>query len=893
MAFQLVYTSAAKLLDAGRSGYGTVARSKSLTPLVVSTIERVSQFANLRGLDRSRVIFVHRRITAGSNRFHILTRIVDAGADYTGRTNHLAHHLVVSQQEAAQAAALGITPADILGQFPWLDRWDGSARFLEAAEDVPLEPFRAAGRDAAGKSWAAITGNRAHSRLLSGDTAPRAAVLILPETADTLQVVAEALAGFGPQSWSRSFTTSLETTDELYELEWIVTHPAAYREIQPRCGSRARFDLTRPETLPIPPTPEIAPPATLLGAPPKVPDEPISVQVVEKSSRKTAATPLPDTAPGTASKTPLLLAGACVTLLAAAGILYVAVLRKPAPPSAATTAAVPTTTLSADQEKAVAELKHIHLTDKTATAIVTAGAGWQQWQRFILDSNRSLLKLSTVGRSDFTLPKPPSGDDPPNLMPWAVDLRELITNLATLDQAAGERQWLERFKLACRQIANLKVDGSMPQIAGNSDEFEKSLFHHLAGRRLDILLKNPEADGFAELLSERDPWQTRKFPERRELILAKFKTVVGQPDSRSKLEALLRQVEAHDAFFGPDAAGLQRSLEASLAMTGSPQPAQHSAADHAWAAVPERQLILVSENDLQRGIPVELLKAILPTQPGDTTINLQGLTLRADGSLTEFGKLTRVGDYFSKTWEGTSAERFFADGRFALTQDGVKRVDLGYRGKSAVILADVPTPEVIDDSLGFDFEILDENQAQIGGSLVRRIRELTPLAVRDSLKISLAPESSLRVTQAVDGSWTVSRLPTKKARSGGLSDRDQESITYLLGIYREAAAATGTTQQSKSANAEAERTALKNLKTQLVKSLGADPLERLLAEQNLSWKDLEARNSGFVLQALQTLMLQTRKSEDPRPLDEELRKITSLTIQTRAGRMLFKASRTP
>jgi hypothetical protein len=253
MAFQLVYTSAAKLLTAGQSGFGTVARSKSITPLLVSAIERVSQFASMRGLDSRRIIHVHRRITAGSNRFHVLTRIVDAGADYSGRTNHIAHHLVISQEEAARAATRGITPADVLQQFPWLARWEGNARFFEAAEDIALESFRPDGLNAGRQSWASATGTAAHSRLLSWEGAPRTGVLIVPDAVDRLALLAEALVEFGPQSWSRSFTTSLETTDELSELEWIVTTPAAFAEIEPRSSSRTLLDLRNPASLPTPP----------------------------------------------------------------------------------------------------------------------------------------------------------------------------------------------------------------------------------------------------------------------------------------------------------------------------------------------------------------------------------------------------------------------------------------------------------------------------------------------------------------------------------------------------------------------------------------------------------------------------------------------------------------
>ncbi len=293
MAYQLVYTSAAKLLDAGRSGFGTVARSKSITPLVVSTIERVSQFANLRGLDRSRVIHVHRRITAGSNRLHLLTRIVDAGADYTGRTNHIAHHLVVSQEEAAKAAVRGITPADILRQFPWLDRWEGGARYFDASEDVPLDIFRPDGKKSARQYWSSVTGNPAHSRLLAWDGAARTGAMIVPEGANALSLLAEALAEFGAQAWSRSFTTSLETTDELSDLDWIVSPPRAFVDIQPRCGSRTLLDVTNPSSLPVPLAPSLPSPSlTPITTPSAIAANPTLATPTGLSERSSSNTPV-------------------------------------------------------------------------------------------------------------------------------------------------------------------------------------------------------------------------------------------------------------------------------------------------------------------------------------------------------------------------------------------------------------------------------------------------------------------------------------------------------------------------------------------------------------------------------------------------------------------------
>ena len=143
MASQLLYTSAPRLLEAGRTGFGTVARHRAVGGLLVASVERVSQFARLSGLSTRRVVLSHRIIHAGAASYHVLSCIRVAGSDYTGRTNHLAHHLIADAREARAAAEAGITPADVLKQMRWLTTWSEAPRFFEPNEEIALTSFRA------------------------------------------------------------------------------------------------------------------------------------------------------------------------------------------------------------------------------------------------------------------------------------------------------------------------------------------------------------------------------------------------------------------------------------------------------------------------------------------------------------------------------------------------------------------------------------------------------------------------------------------------------------------------------------------------------------------------------------------------------------------------------
>ncbi|MDB4488770.1 hypothetical protein N9017_01495 [Akkermansiaceae bacterium] len=250
MALQLVYTSAPKLVEAGRSGFGTVARSKSLPPLATNAIERLSKYANLRGNDRSRTVMAHRKITVGSSRLNVLSRIQDAGSDHTGRTNHLAHHLVLSPLEIREAISKKLTPADVLDQFDWLSSWNQPPKLFTKSEDVSLSSLNPSYATSGRSTWGDVTGQPLHARLLVSSAAPKSGVLIIPKTLPLIPLLGEALAE-SANPWDTTFTTYLEPTDELSELDWIIVDEPTSQKMD-RLSTRQVFDLSHPEGLPIP-----------------------------------------------------------------------------------------------------------------------------------------------------------------------------------------------------------------------------------------------------------------------------------------------------------------------------------------------------------------------------------------------------------------------------------------------------------------------------------------------------------------------------------------------------------------------------------------------------------------------------------------------------------------
>ena len=249
MAWQLIYTSSPRLLEAGRTGFGTVAKHRAIGSLLTGSLEGISQFARLAGYDPNRIIYTHRILQAGSTRFNVLSCLRDAGSDYTGRTNHIAQHLIATASEVAELIQHGVTPADILFGMDWKSCWEGDARYLEISDEVKLSsatPFSY-------NAWTSLTGLADHSRLPWSAAAEKGCYLVVPASMDPRQIVGEALHQYPQRAWEITFTTHLEPNDALGDFKWICLPPDSPARAQVESSSRTTFNLSQPANLPAPP----------------------------------------------------------------------------------------------------------------------------------------------------------------------------------------------------------------------------------------------------------------------------------------------------------------------------------------------------------------------------------------------------------------------------------------------------------------------------------------------------------------------------------------------------------------------------------------------------------------------------------------------------------------
>ena len=131
MAYQLIFTSVPSGLKPGTSGYTTAAHTRDMPDELVAGLEGISGYDHLATRDasfggRNPSIFRYQILQLNCGTFFVMSRLEDAGADHTGRTNYFAQHLVLESYEIQTLQQYPrINPAGILkanlGDWLWRD----------------------------------------------------------------------------------------------------------------------------------------------------------------------------------------------------------------------------------------------------------------------------------------------------------------------------------------------------------------------------------------------------------------------------------------------------------------------------------------------------------------------------------------------------------------------------------------------------------------------------------------------------------------------------------------------------------------------------------------------------------------------------------------------------
>jgi hypothetical protein len=244
MAFQHIFTSAQYGVRAGSTGYCTVAHTAGMPEDLITGLEQLSRYDHPAGSDPSLggvnpVIFRFQFLTVNTGTYFVMSRLSDAGADFTGRTNYLAQHLALTSTDVSTMQQVpGINPATLLSikdETLWRTTWAEAPQQLnplpegwlqqQAKSEITEPPVRGWGNYGTRQEMAPalLEAPRQQKCFLSVPPSYETTLLFLLNETLRLAVETENVAtgGNSPQeAWRYTFTTFLQPGEVDTEYAW-------------------------------------------------------------------------------------------------------------------------------------------------------------------------------------------------------------------------------------------------------------------------------------------------------------------------------------------------------------------------------------------------------------------------------------------------------------------------------------------------------------------------------------------------------------------------------------------------------------------------------------------------------------------------------------------------
>ncbi len=116
MSVELLYTSAPQGLRQGSRGFCTVLSTVG-TPINLATrLESLSAYRHLFATDSPEadsnpIAYSHFKFTLAGQPTSVISRVAAYGADYSGRTNKLAHHVVIRSRRGTSRGSCLVAAA--------------------------------------------------------------------------------------------------------------------------------------------------------------------------------------------------------------------------------------------------------------------------------------------------------------------------------------------------------------------------------------------------------------------------------------------------------------------------------------------------------------------------------------------------------------------------------------------------------------------------------------------------------------------------------------------------------------------------------------------------------------------------------------------------------------
>ena len=214
MIFEAVITSAVRGLKGGRTGFQPVMRTKGLRDDVLRRLETLSVYRHTspQGSGQNPVIFNFHRLTTGIGNLAVISRTVDAGNDYSNRSNKCCHLIAFTEDEMRRFAST--TPAALIANnIPsFSNTWRGDPE--ERDHPPTLDATQAASlkcnlwdKHFGDAAWAAFVAERAQKKqptiLIAEDCSPESCQLIF-------DLIRESTALLPADSrWATTFETTI------------------------------------------------------------------------------------------------------------------------------------------------------------------------------------------------------------------------------------------------------------------------------------------------------------------------------------------------------------------------------------------------------------------------------------------------------------------------------------------------------------------------------------------------------------------------------------------------------------------------------------------------------------------------------------------------------------
>lgn len=218
MAREIVITSVPRGVKLGRTGFQVAMQTAGMRDDVAAVLEKMAGYRHLSaGSGANPVCYFHRVARTVAGQMHVLGRIIDAGVDFSNRSNKLAHMVVLEAADLSAVAAA--SPAAVLAAIEGrlASTWPGGP-------EERRQPFALAGippsQPAVCGLWQQVMGDAGWAGVIAERAVRNEPTLLIgPDSSPAscrrmLALFAEALAIVPPaKRWSVTFDTTTLVAD--------------------------------------------------------------------------------------------------------------------------------------------------------------------------------------------------------------------------------------------------------------------------------------------------------------------------------------------------------------------------------------------------------------------------------------------------------------------------------------------------------------------------------------------------------------------------------------------------------------------------------------------------------------------------------------------------------